>query len=257
MDGNAVFARTWFAVVGREGEGVKEDAVLSVAMMSLNKYINKNELSGSFTAPYYPSAVVRPDRMAVILDSASKSDKHRSKPQAYFDLLKEFGEYAVQRFGGITYKARVEADDVLAELARRSSKKDITSYIVTCDKDLCQCISKRIHVYDINKKRIVTPDMLYDKFGVIHPSHIAIYLAVRGDDIDGISGVPGYGAVKTKKIMQGVPKDLKFSGAVDYVSSQLKPDEVSVFLSQLDLTLLYEAQESLPEPLTIVDSSMD
>ncbi len=89
--------------------------------------------------------------------------------------------------------ARFEADDVIGTLAERAVAAGFEVAIVTGDKDFFQLVHDGITVY--NPKEDGTwydADNVKEKFGVT-PSQVVDVLALMGDSIDNIKGVPGIG----------------------------------------------------------------
>lgn len=91
----------------------------------------------------------------------------------------------------------VEADDVIATLAISYAKLGKMVLISTGDKDIAQIVSSQIVLIDTISNNILTDQEIKKKFG-IPPVLIADYLALIGDRVDNIPGVPGIG----KKIAQ-------------------------------------------------------
>ena len=89
--------------------------------------------------------------------------------------------------------ARFEADDVIGTLAERAVEAGFEVAIVTGDKDFFQLVHDGITVY--NPKEDGTwfdADAVKEKFGVT-PAQVVDVLALMGDSIDNIKGVPGIG----------------------------------------------------------------
>jgi DNA polymerase-1 len=93
-----------------------------------------------------------------------------------------------------------EADDILATLACRL-KKHGEVYIATSDKDLLQLVGDNVYVYDAYRDEIIDHDKVYAKYGVA-PEQIPMYLALTGDSIDNVPGVPGIGPKRAREIVQ-------------------------------------------------------
>jgi 5'-3' exonuclease len=64
--------------------------------------------------------------------------------------------------------------------------------IVTADKDLAQLVRGDDHWWDFSRNRKLNARQLTEKFGV-SPEQFADYLALTGDPVDNIPGVPGVG----------------------------------------------------------------
>ncbi len=86
----------------------------------------------------------------------------------------------------------VEADDVIATLARESASKGEDVLIVSNDKDLAQLVTDKIHLYDAHKHKTIDEEGVVQKYGV-HPDQVIDYLSLVGDSSDNIPGVPGIG----------------------------------------------------------------
>jgi DNA polymerase-1 len=86
----------------------------------------------------------------------------------------------------------MEADDVIATLARRGEERDLDVFIVTADKDARQLIGERIKLYNLRKKTVIDTQVLEQEWG-IRPDQVVDFLALTGDSVDNIPGVPGIG----------------------------------------------------------------
>ncbi len=88
---------------------------------------------------------------------------------------------------------RYEADDVLATLARQAVETGLDAVIVTGDKDFFQLVDDRILVYNPRDEGTwFDADGVREKFGV-RPDQVVDVLALMGDAIDNVKGVPGIG----------------------------------------------------------------
>ncbi len=88
---------------------------------------------------------------------------------------------------------KYEADDIIATLAVRYRERGINSVIVTRDKDLAQVLRRGDVFWDYSGRRRVEYEQVVAAFGV-RAEQIADYLALAGDSVDNIPGVPGIGA---------------------------------------------------------------
>lgn len=95
----------------------------------------------------------------------------------------------------LTYE-RYEADDVLATLARQAAEAGYEVALVTGDKDFFQMVGQvegRIKVYNPKEEGTwYDPEGVVTKFGV-RPDQVVDVLALMGDSIDNVKGVPGIG----------------------------------------------------------------
>jgi 5'-3' exonuclease len=96
---------------------------------------------------------------------------------------------------------RYEADDLIGTLVTEGRAKGLPSTVVTRDKDLAQLIDKNDVFWDFSGKGKVTYDRIPDYFGV-WPEQIADFLALAGDAVDNIKGVPGVGKKTATALLQ-------------------------------------------------------
>ena len=88
---------------------------------------------------------------------------------------------------------RYEADDVIGTLALKAAAAGFEVAIVTGDKDFFQLVHGGIKVYNPRDDGTwFDADGVKEKFGVT-PSQVVDVLALMGDSIDNIKGVPGIG----------------------------------------------------------------
>ncbi|MFK7957272.1 MAG: 5'-3' exonuclease H3TH domain-containing protein [Lysobacterales bacterium] len=87
---------------------------------------------------------------------------------------------------------RFEADDLIGTLARLPKMAPLNHVIVSSDKDLAQLLRPQDHMWDFARNIRMDYSGVKDKFGVT-PEQIADYLALTGDAVDNIKGIPGIG----------------------------------------------------------------
>jgi DNA polymerase-1 len=85
-----------------------------------------------------------------------------------------------------------EADDILATLALRFEKGGYDTVLVTGDKDLMQCVTEHVWLYDPMRDLEVRREQVFEKFGV-GPEAVPDVLGLMGDSSDNIPGVKGIG----------------------------------------------------------------
>ena len=97
----------------------------------------------------------------------------------------------------------VEADDVIGTLALEAAAREQSVLISTGDKDMAQLVGD--HVTLINTMTNTTMDHggVVDKFGV-PPELIIDLLALQGDKVDNIPGVPGVGEKTALALLQNL-----------------------------------------------------
>jgi len=139
---------------------------------------------------------------AVIFDHGSKSfrneiykDYKANRPPAPEDLIKQFPlvrEVTKAMNIPSLEKEGVEADDIIATIARKAADEDMDVTIISSDKDLMQLVTDRIKLYDPMKQKIIGIEQVFEKFGV-YPEKILDLLSLAGDSADNIPGVPSIG----------------------------------------------------------------
>ncbi|MCA6063471.1 DNA polymerase I [Thalassolituus marinus] len=136
----------------------------------------------------------------------------------------------------------VEADDVIGTLAAQAVEHNQQVVVSTGDKDMAQLVNS--HVSLINTMTDTTMDEagVLEKFGV-KPEHIIDYLALMGDKVDNIPGVPKVGEKTAVGLVAGLGslediyanldkvKDLEFRGAKT-MAARLEEHKEQAFLSK-------------------------
>ena len=87
---------------------------------------------------------------------------------------------------------RYEADDLIGTLAEHWRERGHPVCLVTSDKDLAQLVGENDHWWDFSRNQRLNAKQLTEKFGVM-PEQMADFLALTGDSVDNIPGVPGVG----------------------------------------------------------------
>jgi len=122
---------------------------------------------------------------------AYKANREPAPPELkrQFALCRELCRLlGVAEFGSPTH----EADDIIGTLAARSRGRGHPSVLVTRDKDLAQLIRDGDSYWDYAGERRFGYEDMEREFGV-RPERMADYLALTGDSVDNIPGVPGVG----------------------------------------------------------------
>ena len=94
----------------------------------------------------------------------------------------------------------IEADDVIATLARENCTAPDATRIITSDKDLMQLVSDCVFLYDGMKQREIRTPQVIEKFGV-GPNRVIDVQSLMGDSSDNVPGVPGIGPKKAAELI--------------------------------------------------------
>ena len=111
----------------------------------------------------------------------------------------------------------VEADDVIGTLARQASAESRPVIISTGDKDMAQLVDKHTTLVNTMTDTVLDIEGVKDKFG-IPPELIIDFLALMGDKVDNIPGVPGVGEKTALALLQGLGGLEDIYGALDKVA---------------------------------------
>ena len=159
----------------------------------------------------YPSHYV-----AVIYDARGKTVRHDRYPEYKANRAKTPDELKVQvpkikelveAIGLAGFEQQgLEADDLIASFAAKAKESDFEVLIATGDKDLLQLVTDKIHVLKPGRKvgeelRQMNPDEV-EKYMGVPPEKVRDYLAILGDSVDNVPGVPGVGKKSAEKLLQ-------------------------------------------------------
>jgi DNA polymerase-1 len=144
----------------------------------------------------------RPTHLCVVYDAPGPTFRDEifaaykaNRPPMPADLVAQIGlsHQVVEAFGLPALSLPgVEADDVIATLARQAAATGLRVVICSSDKDLMQLCSDRIQMLDTMKNRLLGPAEVQEKFGV-PPDRLGDLLALMGDSVDNVPGVAGIG----------------------------------------------------------------
>jgi DNA polymerase-1 len=95
----------------------------------------------------------------------------------------------------------IEADDVIGTLAHQAEQLGMTTLVSTGDKDLAQLVNDHTTLINTMTGVILDRDGVIQKFNV-PPEHIIDYLALIGDSVDNIPGIPNVGPKTAVKWLQ-------------------------------------------------------
>ena len=105
----------------------------------------------------------------------------------------------------IMEKAGFEADDLIGTLAKQAEKEGYQVFMVTPDKDFAQLVSENIFMYKParmgNDIEIWGIPEVQARFEVQNPLQVIDFLAMMGDAVDNIPGLPGVGDKTAKKLL--------------------------------------------------------
>ncbi|WP_341662491.1 DNA polymerase I [Vibrio sp.] len=153
------------------------------------------------------------ERIAVVFDAKGKTfrddmypeykanrppmpDDLRCQIEPLYDVIRAMGLPLICVPG-------VEADDVIGTLASKASQAGMPVLISTGDKDMAQLVDENVTLINTMTNVVLDREGVIEKFG-IPPELIIDYLALMGDKVDNIPGVPGVGDKTATALLQGV-----------------------------------------------------
>ncbi|WP_445158674.1 DNA polymerase I [Halomonas sp. E14] len=163
--------------------------------------------------------------MAVVFDAKGKTfrdelfEQYKAQRPPMPDDLRSQVEplYACVRALGLPLLCveGVEADDVIGTLARLATEAGRDAVISTGDKDMAQLVNAHITLVNTMKDETLDVAGVEAKFG-LPPALIIDFLALMGDKVDNIPGVPGVGEKTALGLLQGI------GGGLDAIYADLE-----------------------------------
>ena len=99
-----------------------------------------------------------------------------------------------------------EADDIIGTLARQAAVQGFEVYMMTPDKDFAQLVDDHIYIYKPafmgNGVAILDRQAVLEKWGISNVDQIRDLLALQGDAVDNIPGIPSIGIKTAQKLIQ-------------------------------------------------------
>ena len=154
-----------------------------------------------------------PTHMAVILDASEETHRNKmydqykaNRPPPPEDLVPQFPliRTATRAFSiPCIEEAGLEADDIIACYVTEARKAGWKVTIVSSDKDLMQLVDDEagIDMLDTMNDRRIDRAYVEGKFGV-GPEKVGDVLALMGDSVDNVPGVPGIGPKTASQLIQ-------------------------------------------------------
>ncbi|WP_230769028.1 DNA polymerase I [Sphingomonas sp. Leaf4] len=203
-----------------------------------------------------------PTHMAVILDKSSKTfrndlyDQYKAhRPPPPEDLVPQFPMIrdATRAFSlPCIEEAGLEADDIIACYTQAALAQGWQVTIVSADKDLMQLMTDpSVDMLDTMNNRTLGPEHVVEKFGVT-PDKLGDVLALMGDSVDNVPGVPGVGPKTAAKLInEHGTLEAVLAAAPDMKKGKLRDNLIdhadAARLSKVLVTL--KCDGALPEPL--------
>src|SRR5271157_5519263 len=195
VDGSGYIFRAFFALPQlHNSRGLPTNAVYGFARMLLK--LLKEE---------------RPSDIAIVFDTAKKTFRDdlfesykANRPAPPSDLVVQI-PYIHRLVEAFRIKSIMldgyEADDVIGTLASRAARKKFNVTIVTADKDFMQLVGPNVTLWDTMRDKRTGVREVHARFG-LEPRALIDVMALMGDPIDNVKGVPGVGEKTATALIQ-------------------------------------------------------
>lgn len=201
LDGMALVYRAHFALIARPiftSRGVNTSALYGFTQ-TLLEILSKQQ----------------PTHIAVAFDTDAPTPRHTIFPEykATRQAMPEDLSAALPHVRRMLDAFRVpvlecdgyEADDIIGTLARRAEKEGFQTYMVTPDKDFGQLVDENTFLYRPRRSgdevEIMGVEEIKTRWGIQNPEHVIDVLALMGDSVDNVPGVPGVGEKTAMKLV--------------------------------------------------------
>jgi len=202
LDGMALLYRAHFAFIKtpiRTTDGVNTSALYGFANTLLD--ILKNQ---------------EPTHLAVVLDTSAPTVRHEIYPEykAQREEMPEDLAAAIPHLHRLCAAMNLplitrdgyEADDIIGILAKRSEGEGFETFMVTPDKDFGQLVSDTVKIYKPGRQgsevEILGVAEVCARWGIERPEQVVDILALMGDAVDNIPGIPGFGEKTATALIQ-------------------------------------------------------
>jgi len=144
----------------------------------------------------------KPEYIAVFFDTPLPTFRHKTfegykekrkpMPEELSGQISKIKE--IIRCFGIKYIEieGFEADDLIASFVEKYKKEICKIFIIGSDKDIFQLVDENVFIINPVNYEIIDKEWIIKKYGFL-PEKIVDFIALAGDPIDNIPGIPGIG----------------------------------------------------------------
>ena len=156
-----------------------------------------------------------PDYLAVCFDKGGSQDRIKifdqykanrdETPEAIKISVPIIEEILKSLNISILVKEGYEADDIIGTIAKKVKSENFDTFMVTPDKDFAQLVDESIYMYRPvfgGGYETWGVSEVLEKFEISKPSQVIDFLAMKGDSVDNIPGLPGVGDKTAKKFLK-------------------------------------------------------
>lgn len=203
IDGNSIMNRAFYGIMGSNLLTNKD-----------GKYTNA--LYGFLNILFKNLEMIKPNYICVAFDSKTGANVRKQKydgykksrhgmPDELREQMPEIKEILEKMNIMVIERSNFEGDDILGSVAKKFSNDEVTSYILSGDRDLFQLIQSNINIIIPRTKNGKTETEIYNLEKIkeeynLTPSGLIELKALMGDSSDEIPGAPGIGP-KTAQVL--------------------------------------------------------
>ena len=157
----------------------------------------------------------KPDYLAVCFDKGGSKDRlkiydqykaNRDETPEAIKISVPIIEKILKSLGiTILVKEGFEADDIIGTISKKAKAENYETYMVTPDKDFAQLVNESVFMYrPVFGGGYETWGIkeVLEKFEISDTSQVIDFLAMKGDSVDNIPGLPGVGDKTAKKFIK-------------------------------------------------------
>ena len=235
IDGNSIMNRAFYGIMGSNLLTNKD-----------GKYTNA--LYGFLNILFKNLEMIKPDYICVAFDSKTGANVRKQKydgykksrhgmPDELREQMPEIKEILEKMNIMVIERSDFEGDDILGSVAKKFSNDEVTSYILSGDRDLFQLIQSNINIIIPRTKNGKTETEIYNLDKIkeeynLTPSGLIELKALMGDSSDEIPGAPGIGP----KTAQVLLENFKTVDGI-YAEIETNPDN-KIFKPKVKLSLI-------------------
>ena len=230
IDGNSIMNRAFYGIMGSNLLTNKD-----------GKYTNA--LYGFLNILFKNLEMIKPDYICVAFDSKTGANVRKQKydgykksrhgmPDELREQMPEIKEILEKMNIMVIERSDFEGDYILGSVAKKFSNDEVTSYILSGDRDLFQLIQSNINIIIPRTKNGKTETEIYNLDKIkeeynLTPSGLIELKALMGDSSDEIPGAPGIGPkllkfyLKILKLLMGFMLNLKLILIIKYLNLKL------------------------------------
>lgn len=187
IDGSSMIYRAFFAIPSnfQTSHGLKTNATYGFALMFRKILAGRKPTMGAvvFDAP---GKTFRDEKYPEYKAQRPRMPSELSQQLPWIDRVVKVHDFPTVKVEGY------EADDVIGTLTREALAAGHEVHIISADKDFAQLIGEHVRMIDTMRDITYDAALVKKKWGV-PPHQIVDLLAIMGDKVDNVPGVPGIG----------------------------------------------------------------